>query len=121
MTALALKRFQTLLARGPAQSTPDRAWRWEMHRALTGVRDDLSGEHPRVREQWLASRGRRVADERDRLLARVSAAGSAALHAEDLTVLESDLDRLGSDLARHAQRLTDLAWDDVELELGGSE
>jgi hypothetical protein len=117
MSALALKRFQTLLARGPAE----KRWRWEMHRALTDVRDDLSGEQPGVREQWLTSRGRRVADERDRLLLRVSAAGSATLHAEDLTELGTDLRRLSSDLARHAQRLTDLAWDDVEMEIGGSE
>ena len=121
MSALALQRFQTLLARGPAGNAQDRAWRWEMHRALTGERTDLSGEQPRVREQWLAARGRRVADERDRLLARVSAAGSATLHAQDLTELGTDLHRLGSDLARLAQRLTDLAWDDVELEIGGSE
>lgn len=117
MSALALKRFQTLLARGPEE----RAWRWEVHRALTSVRDDLSEEQPQVSEQWLSARGRRVADERDRLLARVSAAGSAAVHTEDLTELGTDLQRLGSDLARHARRLTDLAWDDVELEIGGSE
>ena len=121
MSALALQRFQSLLARGPAGTAQDRAWRWDMHRALTGVREELSGEQPRVREQWLAARGRRVADERDRLLMRVSAAGSATLHAQDLAELGTDLHRLGSDLARHAQRLTDLAWDDVELEIGGSE
>jgi hypothetical protein len=117
MSALALKRFHTLLARGPAGN----AWRWDVHRALTGVRDDLSVEQPRVREQWLTARGRRIADERDRLLARVSAAGSAALHSEDLTVLGTDLRRLETDLTHHHQRLTDLAWDDVELEIGGSD
>ena len=68
-----------------------------------------------------SARGRRVAQERDQLLVRVSAAGSATLHAQDLGALGTDLHRLGSDLARHAQRLTDLAWDDVELEIGGSE
>ncbi len=129
MSALALKRFHTLLARGPAASpagspagTPaNNAWRWDVHRALTGVRDDLSVEQPRVREQWLTSRGRRLADERDRLLARVSAAGTSALHAEDLTELGTDLRRLEADVAHHLQRLTDLAWDDVELEIGGSD
>ena len=121
MSALALQRFQSLLARGPAENAQDRAWRWDMHRALTSVREELSGEQPGVREQWLAARGRRVASERDRLLARVSEAGSTTLHAQDLTELGTDLHRLGSDLARHAQRLTDLAWDDVELEIGGSE
>ena len=121
MSTLALQRLQSLLARGPAENAQDRAWRWDVHRALTSVREELSGEQPRVREQWLAARGRRVASERDRLLARVSEAGSTTLHAQDLTELGTDLHRLGSDLARHAQRLTDLAWDDVELEIGGSE
>lgn len=116
MSALAFDQLQTVLARGPA----DNAWRWQVHRVLTHVRDDLSGEQPRVRDQWLTARGRRVAEERDRLLRRVSAAGSEALSTDDLARLGDDLRRLEADLAHHAQRLTDLAWDDVELEIGGS-
>lgn len=53
--------------------------------------------------------------ERDHLLARV-----AALR-EDPSASPDALHRLAVDVDHHLQRRRDLAWDDVELELGGSE
>ena len=40
---------------------------------------------------------------------------------DDTEALRADLRRLVDDVRRHAQRLNDLAYDQVELELGGSE
>ena len=39
----------------------------------------------------------------------------------DLDDLADRLSRLLADIARHHQRVQDLAYDDVELEIGGSE
>jgi hypothetical protein len=39
----------------------------------------------------------------------------------DVDVLAAQLSRLLVDIDHHAQRLHDLAYDDVELEIGGSE
>ena len=41
--------------------------------------------------------------------------------AADVDDLADRLSRLLVDIAHHHQRVHDLAWDDVELEIGGSE
>lgn len=38
-----------------------------------------------------------------------------------MDLVHADLQRLLVDLGHHVQRLNDLAYDEVELELGGSE
>lgn len=53
--------------------------------------------------------------ERDALLARLAAVRAGG---DDSPAA---LQRLGADIDHHLQRGRDLAWDDVELELGGSE
>jgi hypothetical protein len=39
----------------------------------------------------------------------------------DVEAVRVELKRLVADIAHHCQRLHDLAYDEVELELGGSE
>ena len=39
----------------------------------------------------------------------------------DVERVRRELRRLVADIARHMQRLNDLVYDDVEIELGGSE
>lgn len=53
--------------------------------------------------------------ERDALLARLTALRDRGPDTSD------EVRRLGADVDHHLQRGRDLAWDDVELELGGSE
>lgn len=53
--------------------------------------------------------------ERDALLARLAAVRDGGDDSPEA------LRRLGMDVDHHLQRGRDLAWDDVELELGGSE
>jgi hypothetical protein len=43
------------------------------------------------------------------------------LEAPDVESVRADLKRLVCDLERHRQRLNDLVYDSVTLELGGSE
>lgn len=74
-------------------------------------------ESPTSYDGWLAARGAGVLRERDALLARLGALEGR--HRRSLAARE--LERLVIDVEHHLQRRRDLAWDEVELELGGSE
>jgi hypothetical protein len=97
------------------------AWRWSVRRELVPVRDRLRREHPIRGEAWLSARATRALRERDDLLARLNTLASQVLTAPDVDDLAERLNRLLVDIAHHHQRVTDLAYDDVELEIGGSE
>jgi len=97
------------------------AWRWSVRRHLVPVRDGLLREHPDRREAWLSARAARTLRERDELITRLNALASQVLVAADIDDLADRLSRLLADIARHHQRVQDLAYDDVELEIGGSE
>jgi hypothetical protein len=97
------------------------AWRWTVRRRLVPVRDRLLREHPTRREAWLSARHARALRERDDLLTRLDALSSQLLVAPDVDEVAGQLSRLLVDIEHHAQRVHDLAYDDVELEIGGSE
>jgi hypothetical protein len=96
-------------------------WRWTVRQRMAGVRDVLAGEAGNPEDGWLAARGGRAFRERNVLLGRMSELGPQVLESPDVERIRSELRRLVSDIARHVQRLNDLVYDDVELELGGSE
>ena len=102
---------------GAAQGT----WRWNVRQRLSAVRDALLAETSGAQEGWLAARGGAALRERNLLLTRLGMMAQQALEAQDVERLRRDLHRLTVDVAHHAQRLRDLAYDEVELELGGSE
>ena len=52
---------------------------------------------------------------------RLSTLGPEILETPDVEATRLELKRLLVDIQRHVQRLNDLAYDEVELELGGSE
>lgn len=97
------------------------AWRWNVRRRLAAVRDVLLREPAARRNAWLSARASRVIRERDALLARVDRLGRLLLSCEDVAAIAAQLGRLNADIARHDQRLRDLLYDDVEVEIGGSE
>jgi hypothetical protein len=97
------------------------AWRWTVRRHLVPVRERLLRDHPDRREAWLSARAARVLRERDELLARLNALSSEVLSTDDVDDLADRLSRLLADIQHHQQRVRDLAYDDVELEIGGSE
>ena len=77
---------------------------------------------PTAREAWLSARAARTLRERDELLARLNTPGvPGAGVAATSTTCADRLSRLLVDIAHHHQRVHDLAYDDVELEIGGSE
>ena len=97
------------------------AWRWSVRRQLVPVRDRLRREHPDRGEAWLSARASRTLRERDELLTRLNTLASQVLVSPDVDDLADRLNRLLVDIAHHHQRVHDLAYDDVELEIGGSE
>jgi hypothetical protein len=96
-------------------------WRWTVRQRMAGVRDALMGEIADADDGWLAARGGSAFRERNVLLGRMVDLGPQVLESPDVETVRLELKRLLADLGRHLQRLNDLAYDDVELELGGSE
>lgn len=75
----------------------------------------------RSRDGWLSARERTNNRERRRLRQRVAAIGPRILdHPESETSMR-ELRRVAVDLEHYRQRLHDLVYDAVALELGGSE
>jgi hypothetical protein len=96
-------------------------WRWRLRRQLATLRDALVAEAGNGADGWTVARQGGMLRERNALLARVGTLGSRVLEHPDPDVVHLDVQRLLVDVGHHAQRLHDLAYDEVELELGGSE
>jgi len=106
-----------------ALDTPRRhnMWRWLVRHRLARVKEALTLEHARVGDAWLAARQVTLARERDQLLSKLTAIGPQVLEAPDVEPVRQELRRLIADLDRHRQRLNDLVYDTVSLELGGEQ
>ena len=125
MTA-ALRALEQAIEAPPKDTTAREAvslgnWRWTVRQRMAAVRDVLSGEFGNPEDGWLAARGGRAFRERNTLLGRMSALGPQVLENPDVERVRRELRRLVADISRHMQRLNDLVYDDVEIELGGSE
>lgn len=96
-------------------------WRWLVGHRIARVNEALGLEHSRDGDAWLAAREASLLRERDSLQRRLHRAGALLLEATDVDLLRRDLLRLLGDLEHHRQRLNDLVYDAVSLELGGSE
>lgn len=96
-------------------------WRWLVRHRLTGVLDALAGESTRAVDAWLASRQSILVRERDSLLLKLNRLATQVVDAPDVEPVRSELKRLVTELGRYRQRLNDLVYDTVSLELGGSE
>lgn len=105
----------------PRPGVPLGNWRWSLRQRLAAVRDALVDENPSAADGWLAARGGQAFRERGQLIARLTQLADAALVAPDPEALRQELRRLIGDIGRHVQRLNDLVYDAVELELGGEE
>jgi hypothetical protein len=96
-------------------------WRWLVRHRMAAVKEALRAEHARDGDGWLAAREVGLLRERDVLLMRLSDLGPRVLESPDVEEVRTDVLRLLTDLERHRQRLNDLVYDSVALELGGSE
>ena len=106
-----------------ALRTPRRhhAWRWLVRHRMAAVRDALTHEPLRDGDGWLAAREGSLQRDRAALVARLALLGPRVLEDPDVEVVRVELQRMVGDLERHRQKLNDLVYDAVSLELGGSE
>ena len=96
-------------------------WRWLVRHRMSTVKDALRAERLRGGDAWLASREVSLHRERAALLSQLATLGPAVLEDSDLEAVRDELTRLVSALERYKQRVNDLLYDSVCLELGGSE
>jgi hypothetical protein len=97
------------------------SWRWTVRQRMAAVRDVLVAEAVTPGEGSLAAREGTMLRERTALLNRLSTLGPQVPESPRVEQVRGELQRLVVAIGRHWQRLHDLAYDEVELELGGSE
>jgi hypothetical protein len=96
-------------------------WRWLVRHRMAAVKEALKAEHAHGGDGWLAARESGLLRERDVLLRRLGELGPRVVGSPDMEALRLEVLRLLTDLERHRQRLSDLVYDSVSMELGGSE
>jgi hypothetical protein len=96
-------------------------WRWLVRNRMSTVKEALATDGAPGGDAWLAPREVNLHRERHALLAQLSALGPAVLEDDDIDDVHGALLRLVSALERHHQRVNDLVYDSVSLELGGSD
>lgn len=93
----------------------------QVQRVFGQLRELLSAEAAAPYDGWLSHRGEGLRRERTALLERVTRLRRHWQHDPAAGDTHAELRRLVADVEHHLQRRRDLAWDEVELELGGSE
>ena len=96
-------------------------WRHIVRRRVEQVAEALTSESPVAADPWLSARVGHLARERTRLLARLSVVGTMLAESTDLDQLCESLRRLLLDVRHHHQRVNDLVYDALALDVGGSE
>lgn len=94
------------------------AWQVAIRERLQRVRAGMT-EPLGSRDGWLAARAQHAERDRRALLDRISATVSRVSEARSTSTVLPEIRRLSRDLVHYRQRLTDLDYDAVELELGG--
>jgi hypothetical protein len=117
----ALDRLAAALDDLPTDGEALGRWRWAVRQHLVGVRDLLAADGEGGADGWLAARSTTAARRRNALLARLSLLGSQVLESPDVAAVAGPLRRLVADVRHHRQRISDLVYDEVALELGGED
>jgi hypothetical protein len=96
-------------------------WRWLVRQRLSAVRQALSDENFQTWDGWLAARTGTADRERRQLLARISSIGAGLLDRLETDRVAGEVRRLLNDVEHYRQRVHDLVYDSVAMEIGGSE
>jgi hypothetical protein len=96
-------------------------WRALTRQQLGAVREALTDERFSSWDGWLAARSGTSDRERRQLLARITALGAGMLDRLDTDRVASEVKRLLLDVEHYRQKMHDLVYDSVSMEIGGSE
>jgi hypothetical protein len=96
-------------------------WRLTARNQLTAVRDALSDERFASWDGWLAARSGASDRERLQLIGRIQAMAGGLLDRLDTERVSAEVKRLILDVEHYRQKVHDLVYDSVSMEIGGSE
>ena len=113
----AIRELRQIL--GVDSASPE--WRWLVRKRLSDIKEALSDQQARQWDGWLTARARTSNRDSHQLQARVAALAAIVLDKLDTEAIDRELTRLTGDLDHYVQRVHDLVYDSVSLELGGSE
>jgi len=105
------------------QSPPrlQKSWGHIVGQRATEVAEALTAESPVAMDSWLSARAGNLERERSTLLTRLAVLGTLLAESPDLEPVRDSLRRLAGDVRRHHQRVNDLTYDALALDVGGSE
>ena len=111
----ALKGLEQALA-----STPQQTWHGLVRQRMASVHEALVSERARMGDSWQAAREGHLRRERKHLVDRMDRLDQSG---EDLNpeAFSAAVRRLMLDVEHHRQRVNDLVYDSVSMDLGGSE
>jgi hypothetical protein len=100
-------------------SSPQQTWRGLVRQRMASVHEALASERSRAGEAWQAAREGHLHRERKHLVDRMNLLdASEDINPDDLSAA---IRRLLLDLEHHRQRVNDLVYDSVSMDIGGSE
>jgi hypothetical protein len=96
-------------------------WRLMARQQLSAVREALGDERFASWDGWLTARSSGTDRERLQLLARITALGTGLLDRLDTDRAATEVRRLLLDVEHYRQKVHNLVYDSVSMEIGGSE
>ena len=93
-------------------------WRGLVRQRMASVHEALISERSRAEDAWQAAREGHLRREANQLVSRVAALGVSEV---SLEAFHKEVRRLLMDLEHHRQRVNDLVYDSVSMDIGGSE
>jgi hypothetical protein len=96
-------------------------WRLLARQQLSAVREALGDERFATWDGWLAARSSGSDRERQQLLARITALAGGLLDRLDTDRAAAEVRRLLLDVEHYRQKVHNLVYDSVSMEIGGSE
>ena len=100
-------------------TSPQQTWRGLVRQRMASVHEALASDRTRAGEAWQAAREGHLARQRKHLVERLGRLdASEDINPDDFS---AEVRRLILDLEHHRQRLNDLVYDSVSMDLGGSE
>jgi len=100
-------------------SSPQQTWHGLVRQRMASVHEALASERSRAGEAWQAAREGHLHRERKHLVDRMNRLDAS----EDISPddFSTEVRRLLLDLEHHRQRVNDLVYDSVSMDIGGSE